>query len=207
MAKAKTTTKSKSDNVASQIVKLRSSGKTWAEISETTGVAVGKAIFIHECETLDDDERFKGTDAAITKKIISARDKGMSWGQIAARAGWAEGRCKKVYFEAGGETVNVHRGGRYPSGADRSEIRPDLDEKAAAKPAKKATKKAAKKTAKSKAKAHTADSIKGKFVTLSDGEKFKVVEVTESNGLFEATDADGEEWGFELDDIAKVTAR
>lgn len=209
MAKAKTSNKKDkskaSTSLAKDIVKARKGGATWAQIAEDHGLTVGKAIFIHECETVPEDEKFKGTDAAVTKRIVKARDDGMSWGQIAARAGWSEGRCKKAYFESGGEVVNVHRGGRYPEGADRSEIRPDLEEKASAKPKGKA-KASAKKSAKKSGK-HTVKSITGKFVTTVEGDKIKVEKASLSNGYFEVTDPDGDEWGFEMDEIAKVTAR
>lgn len=217
MAKTKEKAKSKIGSVNGQIVKARKAGDTWATIAEAMDLSVGKTIFIHECATVPDGERFTGTDAAVAKKIVKARDSGMSWGQIAARAGWPEGRCKRLYFEDGGGNVNVHRGGRYPQGEDRGSIRPDLDEvgttKTKPKGAKKAVKKAgAKKASAKKGGSKVADMTpaqfvkhaKGKTVTTTDGDKIKVSKISHSNGLFEVEDAEGDEWAFEISEVKLV---
>lgn len=225
MAKAKA---KKGESFEDSIVRMRDEEeRTWKEIAETLDVSIGKAIFTHMCATVPASEKLKGSDAQITKGIVRLRDKeNMGWGEISARAGWSPGKCQKVYFEQGGETVNVGRGGRYPNGESRETIRPDLAEKLAnkgskskAKASKATTKKAVKKSAAKKAASKSGGKsvqdmspaqfikhAKGKFVHV-DGEKFKVADISESNGEFEVKDADGEEWGFTLEEVEKVTSR
>lgn len=208
------------------IVKARKGGAKWSEIAEEAEVTVGRAIFLHECATVPEDDVVdpEATEATIRKAILRMRDKqDLSWGQISARLGRGaigEGRVRTIYFDAGGETDNVKRGGRYANGKGRTDVRPDLDEdspkpkKAAAKkgaPKKAAAKKsAAKGQGKSIADMSAAElkkAMMNKFVHTTDGDKFKAVSVSESNGMFEITDAEGDEWGLEQGDIAKITAR
>ena len=221
MATAKTKTKKAAPkkSASDSIVKMRDQGKTWAEIADKHDMTVGKAIFAYDCATVPADERLTGTDKQIASAVKKLRNSGMAWGKIAARAGKTEGWCRKVYFEAGGENVNVQRGGRYPKGQGRKIIRPDLFAKygeieTLGKPTKKtAAKKAAPKKAAAKDKPSdmTPDQFikaaKGKRVHTVDGDSFKLVSATNDNGTIEALDAEGEEWGFELSEVDRLTAR
>lgn len=125
-----------------QIKELRDEGKSWAEISEETGIGQGKAMLLHMYASVAPKDRIKGaSDEELAEKIVEARNNGLSWGQIMARTGLGEAKCRKLFEEASGETAlgnRIGKGGRYPTGVTPPE-----------KPAKKAAKatKASKKSA------------------------------------------------------------
>ena len=201
------------DPVVKAIVKSRKDGSKWAEIAEANSMTVGKAIFLHECATVEESDLIdpEASAATLQKAIVRMRDKhSMSWGQISARLGRGaigEIKARSIYFGNGGEIDNVLRGGRRAG-----EKAAPVKEKAAKAPAKKApAKKAAAKKTPANVSEMTADELVkamvNKFVHTTDGDKLKAVMVAESNGMFEITDADGDEWGLEQGDIAKITAR
>jgi len=196
------------DPLVKGIVKSRKDGLKWAEIAEANSMTVGKAIFLHECATVEESDLIdpEASAATLQKAIVRMRDKhSMSWGQISARLGRGaigEIKARSIYFGNGGEIDNVLRGGR--RAGEKAE---PVKEKAAKAPAKKAPAKKAPANVSEMTADELVKAMVNKFVHTTDGDKLKAVMVAESNGMFEITDADGDEWGLEQGDIAKITAR
>lgn len=115
--------KKATDKDSERIVKLKESGKTWAEISDAVSLPQGTCMFLYEEATVTPATKITAkNEEDLRKKIAKARSDGMSWGKIAARSGKSEGYCKKAYEDITGKSARgdrIGKGGRFPSGAER----------------------------------------------------------------------------------------
>lgn len=103
-----------------EILKQRKADVKWQEIADELGIAVGKAIFLHEKATAGVDEAIPWkNEAELTKKVIAARNakEPLSWGKIAARTGVGEAKIKRLAAEGGLEAGHrIGKGGRHTGG-------------------------------------------------------------------------------------------
>lgn len=96
--------------------------KKWDEISEITGIAVGKCMLAYAAATLPKKELIKNPTA---QDVVTLRDdRNLSWGQISVRCQLPESTCRTLYTEATGNTtkgLRIGKGGRHPGNAEPTE--------------------------------------------------------------------------------------
>lgn len=126
-----------------EIIKLRDKEeKSWDEIGEEVGISAGRAIFLYDKATVEEDELIPWkTEAELGKKLLKLRvegPNGMSWGKISARTDpfVGEGKLKSLHAAAGGEEGSrIGMGGRHPgngTAAKKPAVRTRTKAKAAA---------------------------------------------------------------------------
>lgn len=223
----KTAEKESRDRVAepdqklgARIVRMRDKDEvSWADMASELEMSAGKVMFIYLQMT---EDPVTGTEAKVNKAIVSMRNKGASWGVISARTGFTEGYCRRVFEEDSGESSRGHRvgkGGRYPAGEGPAGDAKPKPKKAPAKgAAKKAAKKAPAKKAAKKAPAKakslgdmTLEDLQdrlngGKRITMKDGDKMVVNEVTGLDGDdVTFVDSDGDTMVIDRGEIKSAT--
>lgn len=182
------------EDIGPEVVRLRDVEElAWQVISEQVGKGQGKVMLAYMIAKVNPKDRIKGKDdEELAAKIVKARNEQLlSWGQIMARTGLSEGKCRKLFEDASGETTRGHRigrGGRYPGETERPAKAPKVAKPVTAPGEKAVSARAKKAAAPTKAAAPAAGSPPKLLVDMTEEELSaritgKTISVTKGSGL------------------------